>query len=71
MEIVEESNKLINNTRENKLKPDDLDGGTFTISNVGSFVIWFSFSFCSDCCWTMLFSSTKLFKFKVIDKLND
>ncbi len=37
MEIVEESNKLINNTRENKLKPDDLDGGTFTISNVGSF----------------------------------
>ena len=37
MEIVEESNKLINNSRENKLKPDDLDGGTFTISNVGSF----------------------------------
>ena len=30
-------NDLANRARENKLKPDDLSGGTFTISNVGSF----------------------------------
>jgi 2-oxoglutarate dehydrogenase E2 component (dihydrolipoamide succinyltransferase) len=30
-------NDLARRARENKLKPDDLAGGTFTISNVGSF----------------------------------
>ena len=30
-------NDLANRARENKLKPDDLSGGTYTISNVGSF----------------------------------
>jgi pyruvate dehydrogenase E2 component (dihydrolipoamide acetyltransferase) len=28
---------LVNRTRDNKLKQDDLDGGTFTISNLGMF----------------------------------
>ena len=37
LEIVEKSNDLINRARKNRLVPDDLDGGTFTISNVGSF----------------------------------
>ena len=37
LEIVEKSTDLIKRARENKLSPDDLDGGTFTISNVGSF----------------------------------
>jgi 2-oxoglutarate dehydrogenase E2 component (dihydrolipoamide succinyltransferase) len=30
-------NDLANRARENKLKPDELSGGTFTVSNVGSF----------------------------------
>lgn len=30
-------NDLANRARENKLKPDDLTGGTYTVSNVGSF----------------------------------
>lgn len=30
-------NDLANRARENKLKPDELAGGTFTVSNVGSF----------------------------------
>ena len=37
MDLVKNSHELIKKTRENKLSPDDLDGGTFTISNVGSF----------------------------------
>ena len=37
LEIVEMSNDLIDRARKNRLVPDDLDGGTFTISNVGSF----------------------------------
>ena len=37
IEIVKESNDLIFKARENKLKTEDLEGGTFTISNVGSF----------------------------------
>ena len=37
LEIVEKSNDLIGRARKNRLIPDDLDGGTFTISNVGSF----------------------------------
>lgn len=35
--IVKKSNDLILRTRENKLHPDELSGGTYTISNVGSF----------------------------------
>ena len=35
--IVKKSNNLIQRTRENKLHPDELSGGTYTISNVGSF----------------------------------
>ena len=37
MDLVRKSHDLINKARNNKLSPDDLDGGTFTISNVGSF----------------------------------
>ncbi|MDG2342782.1 MAG: dihydrolipoamide acetyltransferase family protein [Cytophagales bacterium] len=37
MDLVKNSHEIIKKTRENKLSPDDLDGGTFTISNVGSF----------------------------------
>ena len=37
MTIIKESNNLIKKTRENKLNPDDIEGGTFTISNIGSF----------------------------------
>ncbi len=37
LEIVKKSSELINKARKNQLSPDDLDGGTFTISNVGSF----------------------------------
>lgn len=29
-------NELINRARENKLKPDDISGGTFTITNLGT-----------------------------------
>ena len=35
--IIKKSNDLILRTRENKLHPDELSGGTYTISNVGSF----------------------------------
>ena len=34
---MKKSNDLIERARKNRLVPDDLDGGTFTISNVGSF----------------------------------
>ncbi len=37
MKIVKESNKLIDRTRNGELNADDLEGGTYTISNVGSF----------------------------------
>ena len=37
MTIIKESNNLIKKSKENKLSPYDLDGGTFTISNIGSF----------------------------------
>jgi len=30
-------NQLANAARENKLKPEDIQGGTYTISNVGNF----------------------------------
>ncbi len=35
--LVKAVNDLAKRARENKLKPDDLAGGTFTVSNVGSF----------------------------------
>jgi 2-oxoglutarate dehydrogenase E2 component (dihydrolipoamide succinyltransferase) len=36
-ELALSVNDLANKARENRLKPDDLTGGTFTVSNVGSF----------------------------------
>jgi 2-oxoglutarate dehydrogenase E2 component (dihydrolipoamide succinyltransferase) len=35
--LVKAVNDLAKRARENKLKPDELSGGTFTVSNVGSF----------------------------------
>jgi 2-oxoglutarate dehydrogenase E2 component (dihydrolipoamide succinyltransferase) len=35
--LTADLNKLANNARTNKLSPDDVQGGTFTISNFGSF----------------------------------
>ncbi len=35
--LAKKVNNLARRARENKLTPDDLDGGTYTISNVGSF----------------------------------
>jgi 2-oxoglutarate dehydrogenase E2 component (dihydrolipoamide succinyltransferase) len=35
--LTKKVNDLAKRARENKLTPDDLDGGTFTVSNVGSF----------------------------------
>lgn len=35
--LVEKVNDLARRARENKLKPDELSGGTYTLSNVGSF----------------------------------
>jgi 2-oxoglutarate dehydrogenase E2 component (dihydrolipoamide succinyltransferase) len=35
--ITKELNQLIDNSRNNKLSPDDIQGGTFSISNFGSF----------------------------------
>lgn len=35
--ITKELNQLITNARTNKLSPDDIQGGTFSISNFGSF----------------------------------
>ncbi|MFT7269601.1 MAG: 2-oxoglutarate dehydrogenase E2 component (dihydrolipoamide succinyltransferase), partial [Roseivirga sp.] len=35
--LTKKVNVLAKNARENKLTPDDLQGGTFTVSNVGSF----------------------------------
>jgi 2-oxoglutarate dehydrogenase E2 component (dihydrolipoamide succinyltransferase) len=37
IKLIKESNILINKARDGKLNPDDLEGGTYTISNVGSF----------------------------------
>jgi pyruvate dehydrogenase E2 component (dihydrolipoamide acetyltransferase) len=36
-EIARARGELVQRTRDNKLKQDDLDGGTFTISNLGMF----------------------------------
>ena len=38
-EIARTRADLVQRTRDNKLKQDDLDGGTFTISNLGMFGI--------------------------------
>ena len=35
--LTQKVNDLATRARENKLKPDELSGGTFTVSNVGSF----------------------------------
>jgi len=37
MGLTKKVNDLAKRARENKLKPDELQGGTYTISNVGSF----------------------------------
>ncbi|MDI3534611.1 MAG: hypothetical protein PWQ82_976 [Thermosediminibacterales bacterium] len=38
-EIAKESKQLINKARNNKLTPDEISGGTFTISNLGMYDI--------------------------------
>lgn len=35
--LTKSVNELANNARNNKLKPEDIQGGTYTITNVGSF----------------------------------
>lgn len=35
--IAKQTNNLVDKARNNKLKPDDIQGGTYTISNVGTF----------------------------------
>ncbi|HEY4151059.1 MAG TPA: dihydrolipoamide acetyltransferase family protein, partial [Chitinophagaceae bacterium] len=35
--LAKQVNSLADNARNNKLKPDDIQGGTFTLTNVGSF----------------------------------
>jgi 2-oxoglutarate dehydrogenase E2 component (dihydrolipoamide succinyltransferase) len=35
--ITKQVNLLANNARDNKLKPEDIQGGTYTVTNVGSF----------------------------------
>ena len=37
VELTQQVNDLSNRARLNKLKPADLEGGTFSISNIGSF----------------------------------
>jgi len=37
VELTQKVNDLSNRARLNKLKPADLEGGTFSISNIGSF----------------------------------
>ena len=37
MGITKTVNDLANRARNNKLKPDEIQGGTFTLTNVGSF----------------------------------
>ncbi|RZJ28080.1 MAG: 2-oxo acid dehydrogenase subunit E2, partial [Flavobacterium sp.] len=36
-ELAADVNRLAENSRNNKLKPDEVQGSTFTISNVGTF----------------------------------
>jgi 2-oxoglutarate dehydrogenase E2 component (dihydrolipoamide succinyltransferase) len=35
--ITKQVNALANNARDNKLKPEDIQGGTYTVTNVGTF----------------------------------
>lgn len=35
--LAKKVNDMANRARQNKLKPDDIDGGTYTVSNVGTF----------------------------------
>jgi 2-oxoglutarate dehydrogenase E2 component (dihydrolipoamide succinyltransferase) len=35
--LTKSVNELANNARDNKLKPEDIQGGTYTVTNVGSF----------------------------------
>jgi len=35
--LTKEVNQLARNARDNKLKPEDIQGGTYTVTNVGSF----------------------------------
>jgi 2-oxoglutarate dehydrogenase E2 component (dihydrolipoamide succinyltransferase) len=35
--LTKKVNELANNARNNKLKPEDIQGGTYTVTNVGSF----------------------------------
>lgn len=35
--LVKKVNDLANRARQNKLKPDEIEGGTYTVSNVGTF----------------------------------
>jgi 2-oxoglutarate dehydrogenase E2 component (dihydrolipoamide succinyltransferase) len=35
--LAKEVNDLANRARQNKLKPDDIQGGTYTVTNVGTF----------------------------------
>jgi 2-oxoglutarate dehydrogenase E2 component (dihydrolipoamide succinyltransferase) len=35
--ITKQVNSLANNARDNKLKPEDIQGGTYTVTNVGTF----------------------------------
>ena len=35
--LTKKVNELANNARDNKLKPEDIQGGTYTVTNVGSF----------------------------------
>jgi 2-oxoglutarate dehydrogenase E2 component (dihydrolipoamide succinyltransferase) len=35
--LIKELNRLADNARNNKLNPDDITGGTFTVSNFGTF----------------------------------
>ena len=37
MGLTKAVNELANNARNNKLKPDDTQGGTYTVTNVGTF----------------------------------
>jgi 2-oxoglutarate dehydrogenase E2 component (dihydrolipoamide succinyltransferase) len=37
VELTQKVNDLSNRARQNKLKPADLEGGTFSVSNIGSF----------------------------------
>ena len=35
--LAKKVNELANNARDNKLKPEDIQGGTYTVTNVGTF----------------------------------